>query len=84
MSEVCIGSKTYDAEVLKTDDRIQIAITKIGSLSELTGIFAGIRGITIDGEPVTGYEVDSIVLLRSSDSDYWDGRRVTIILRKSN
>lgn len=80
--QVQVGSRTYDAGVLDERGMRQVAIPEIGSLTELTALFAGVRCMTIDGEPIDGYEVDSVVLMRSAASDLWDGRRATIVLRE--
>ncbi len=82
METVQIGSRTYGAEVLRTEGKVQVAIPEIGSLTELTALFGGIRCMTIGGQPIDGYEVDSVVLMRSAASDLWDGRRATIVLRE--
>lgn len=82
MARVRIGSREYEAEVLRTDGKVQVAIPELGSMAELVALFAGANSMELDGERMDGYEVDCVALMRSADADLWDGKRATIVLRE--
>lgn len=80
LETVRIGSRTYDAEVLRDNGKVHVCVPEFGSLVELTALFGGVGSVEVGGEQMDGYEVESVLLMRSTQSDLWDGRRVTVVL----
>lgn len=85
MARLVKDSKEHEVEFLKDADCVHIVFTNGEKASKVLAMFDEdeAHDFTVDGEPYEGMAVKTVALLCATETDFWEGTRVAVVLTEA-
>lgn len=80
---ISVNGKEVDVEFIEDGNTMQLVFTHGETVAKVDKLLGEVCTVEADGKLFESYEVSTIAMLRSTETDLWEGKRVTAVLREA-